>query len=235
MTAMSPMTGPGDRPPVPGSPAAGREDPPPVTRPPAGSRVVSSERELAEALADPTLGALAVAVDAGTTEPLRVMAPVGRVLFVSGHSRVQLGGGSFIEVHAAGHAHVEAWDGRIHATETAQFLARGQTQVYAADHTSGTAIDAARVVALDDAEVTAEGAALIRAGDRSRVHAGGAVYVEATGNARVHTGPHVIVRRYSADCRITGTGTVLDATGLHHHPSHGRALPGLTLLPPAPA
>ena len=224
------MTGPEGWPPVPGSPTAGRDDPPPVTRPPGGSRVVSSERELAEALADPTLGALAVAVDAGTTEPLRVMAPVARVLFVFGHSRVQLGGGSFIEVHAAGHAHVETWDGRIHATETAQFLARGQTQVYAADHTAGTAVDAARVVALNDAEVTAEGAAVIRAGDRSRVHAGGAVYVEATGRARVHSGPHVVVRRYSVDCLITGTGTVLDATGLHYH-----ALPGLTLLPPAPA
>lgn len=191
---------------------------------------MSSERELAEALADPTLGAVAVVVDAGTVEPLRVMAPVGRVLFVSGHSRVQLGGGSWIEVHAAGHAHVEAWDGRIHATEHAQFLARGQTQVYAADRTVGAAVDAARVVALDEAEVTAEGAAVIRAGDRTRLHAGGSVYVEATGEARVHTGPHVVVRRYSADCLITGTGTVLDATGRQYH-----ALPGLTLLPPAPA
>lgn len=200
--------------PIPGSPAAGSSDLPPVARPRAGSRVVSTERELAEALADPTLGALAVVVDAATVEPLRVTGPLPRKMFVFGYSRVHLGGGSWIEVHAAGHAHVETWDGRVHATETAQFLARGQAQVYAGDCSSGTALDAARVVALDDAEVTAEGAAIIRAADRARVNAGGAAYVEATGRARVHAGPHVVVRRYGTDCLITGSGTVVDTSAL---------------------
>lgn len=196
-----------------------------------GSRVVHTERELAEALADPTLSAVAVAATAGTGEPLQVIAPVSRPLWVSGHTRVQIGGGSWIEVHADGHAHVEAWDGRIHATGTAQFLARGRTQVYAGDRASGTAIDAARVVALDDAELTADGAAVIRAADRARVRAGGAVYIEATGSVRVHAGPHVVVRRYSPEAVITGPGTVLDSTDLDPTaPAFGPSI--LTLLPP---
>jgi hypothetical protein len=179
-----------------------------------GARTVHSEQELAEALADPTLGAVALAPDVGADVPVRVTAPVGRTLWVSGRSRVQIGGGSWLEVRAGGQCHVEAWDGRIHATGAAQFLARGQAQVYAAERSHGTALDAARVVALDEAEVTADGAAVVRAGDRARVLAGGAVYVEAAGEARVHAGPHVVVRRYTPDALITGPGTVLDSTDL---------------------
>jgi uncharacterized Zn-binding protein involved in type VI secretion len=177
-------------------------------------RVVDTERDLQEALADPALGSVALAPDAGAAEPLRVVAPPGRTLWVSGHSRVQIGSGSWIEVRADGHAHVEAWDGRVHATGAARFLARGQTQVHAGDRSSGMALDSARVVALDEAEVTADGAAVVRAGDRAHVLAGGTVYVEAAGDARVHAGPHVVVRRYSATAYVTGSGTVLDTTDL---------------------
>jgi hypothetical protein len=207
---------------------------PPTTPPgaaPAG-RTVHSERELKDALADPTLGAVALAPDVGADSPLRVIAPVGRVLWVTGRSRVQIGGGTWIEVRAAGHAHVEAWDGRIQAGGRAQFLARRQTQVYAGEHSSGTALDAARVVALQEAEITADGAAIVRAGDRVRVLAGGAVYVEAAGEARVHAGPHVVVRRYAPDALITGPGTVLDSTDLDPFDPLGLLdLPALLDLP----
>jgi uncharacterized Zn-binding protein involved in type VI secretion len=189
---------------------------------------VHSERELEEALADPTLGAVALAPGVGADVPVRVTAPVGRVLWVSGHSRVQIGGGTWIEVRADGDAHVEAWDGRIHAGGRAQFLARGQAQVYAGDRSHGTALDAARVIALHDAEVTADGASVVRAGDRVRVLAGGAVYVEAAGEARVHAGPHVVVRRYTPDALITGPGTVLDSTDLD--PLDPYELPDLAAL-----
>jgi hypothetical protein len=194
--------------------------------------MVHSEQELEQALADATLGAVALAPDIGADEAVRVVDPVGRVLWVSGRSRVQIGGGTWIEVRADGHAHVEAWDGRIHASGRAQFLARGQAQVYASERASGTALDAARVVALDDAEVTADGAAIVRAADRVRVMAGGAVYVEAAGDARVHAGPHVVVRRYTPDALITGHGTVLDTTDLD--PAYLPGLPPLGDLPPHP-
>jgi hypothetical protein len=210
----------------------------PPTTPP-GARIVRSAEELEEALADPTLGAVALATDIGSDAPVRVTAPVPRVLWVTGSSRVQIGGGTWIEVRADGHSHVEAWDGRIYTGGHAQFLARGQAQVYAGDRSSGTALDAARVLALHDTEVTADGAAIVRAADRARVLAGGAAYVEAAGEARVNAGPHVIVRRYTPDTLITGPGTVLDSTDLdpvdpYQHPDLATrlTLPWPTQQPP---